>query len=201
MEAVGSDKSFIALHDLLSGGEDARACRVISESACREQPRNFGIHLVSLSLTKIGDGLADAKLVLSWLLDALGAPRLAVAMLVPVRESLALLPQRAVAGWMRRRGGRKWCGVGGSAVQGTMLLAMAVIAGYFDGALAGWAIVGLLAAFSLARGVTLIGVVLLFGGGVGALADAAGPAVAVAVFAVLAGLGGLACLTLEEAQS
>ena len=90
---------------------------------------------------------------------------------------------------------------GGSAVQGTMLLAMAVIAGYFDGALAGWAIVGLLAAFSLARGVTLIGVVLLFGGGVGALADAAGPAVAVAVFAVLAGLGGLACLTLEEAQS
>ncbi len=150
---AGVDEPFQTLHDLLAGDEDARACRDISESACREQPRSFGIHLVSLSLTKIGDGLADAKLVLSWLLDALGAPALTVAMLVPVRESLALLPQLAVAGWMRRRAVRKWFWVAGSVGQGASLLAMAPAAWALDGATAGWTIVALLAVFSLARGV------------------------------------------------
>ncbi len=147
------DAPFETLHDVLSGDEDARVCRDISDDACREQPRNFGIHLVSLSLTKIGDGLADAKLVLSWLLDALGAPASAVAMLVPVRESLALLPQLAVAGWMRRRAVRKWFWVGGSVGQGASLLAMAAVASSLEGAAAGWTLVALLAVFSLARGV------------------------------------------------
>lgn len=147
------DAPFVALHDLLSGDEDARACRDISDRQCQEQPRNFGVHLVALSLTKIGDGLADAKLVLSWLLDALGAPALAVSMLVPVRESLSLLPQLAVAGWMRAHAVRKWFWVGGSAAQATCLLGMAAVAWHLDGALAGWTIIALLAVFSLARGV------------------------------------------------
>jgi hypothetical protein len=43
-------------------------------AACREQPRNYGVHVVSLSRTKVGEGLADAKLVLAWLLDAIGTP-------------------------------------------------------------------------------------------------------------------------------
>lgn len=153
VKASGLHAPLEALHDYLSGDEDARACRDISDSACREQPRNFGVHLVALSLTKIGDGLADAKLVLSWLLDALGAPALAVAMLVPLRESLALLPQLAVAGLMRRRAVRKWFWVWGSTGQGASLLAMAAVAASLDGAVAGWTIVGLLAIFSLARGV------------------------------------------------
>ncbi len=152
-QATEIDAPFVALHDLLSGDEDARACRDIAESQCREQPRNYGVHLVSLSLTKIGDGLADAKLVLSWLLDALGAPALTVALLVPVRESLSLLPQLAVAGWMRRHAVRKWFWVGGSLGQAACLLAMAAAAWRLDGAIAGWTIVGLLAVFSLARGV------------------------------------------------
>lgn len=144
---------FKGLHDLLSAEEDARACRDISDDACREQPRNYGVHLVSLSLTKIGDGLVDAKLILSWLLDALGAPLTAIAALVPVRESLALVPQLAVAGWMRAHALRKWFWVGGSIAQGASLLAMALVAWSFDGAAAGWTIVALLAVFALARGV------------------------------------------------
>ena len=148
-----TEAPFVALHDLLSGDEDARACRDISDGACREQPRNFGVHLVSLSLTKIGDGIADAKLILSWLLDALGAPALAVAMLVPVRESLALVPQLAVAGWMRRRAVRKWFWIGGSLGQGVSLFAMAVAAATLDGAAAGWTIIALLSLFSVTRGV------------------------------------------------
>lgn len=71
LKIFGTDVPFETLHDYLSGDEDARACRDISDSACHKQPRNIGLHLVSLALTKIGHGLADAKLVLSWLLDAL----------------------------------------------------------------------------------------------------------------------------------
>lgn len=152
-KTVGVDVPFEALHDLLSGDEDARACKDIADSACREQPRNYGIHLVSLSLTKIGDGIADAKLILSWLLDALGAPALAIAMLVPVRESLSLLPQLAVAGWIRRFAVRKWFWIAGSVGQAASLLAMAAAAWTFRGAAAGWTIIALLAVFSLFRGV------------------------------------------------
>jgi len=146
-------RPFVALHDLLSGDEDARACRDIDEAACREQPRNVGVHVVALALTRIGDGIADAKVVLSWLLSALGAPASAVAMLVPVREALALLPQLAVAAALRRQAVRKWFWVGGSAAQGLCLLAMAAVASSTQGALAGWSLVALLALFSLARGV------------------------------------------------
>ncbi len=145
--------SLRVLHDLLGSEEDARACRDIDDDACREQPRNFGVHLVSLTLTKMGDGIADAKLILSWLVSALGAPPAAVAMLVPVRESLALLPQLAVAAWIRRRPVRKWFWVWGSVGQAAALLGMAAVALTTRGALAGWLLVALLALFSLSRGV------------------------------------------------
>ncbi len=43
-------------------------------------------HLASLSLTKAGAGLSDAKLVLAWLLTQLGAASWLIGLLVPVRE-------------------------------------------------------------------------------------------------------------------
>lgn len=144
---------FRTLHELLAGDEDVRACRDIDEAACREQPRNFGVHVVSLSLTKMGDGIADAKLILSWLASALGAPAAAVAMLVPVREAFSLLPQLAVAAWIRRHEVRKWFWIWGCVGQAVALLAMAGVALGLQGASAGWSLVVLLALFSLARGV------------------------------------------------
>ena len=66
---------FARLHALLVDDDpSAQVCRGLPESACREQPRNYGVHVVSLSLTRIGEGLADPKLVLAWLLDAIGMP-------------------------------------------------------------------------------------------------------------------------------
>lgn len=54
------------------------ACSKISgqsaQDAWPDQPRNFLTHATSLSLTRIGDGLIDPKLVLAWLVQALGAP-------------------------------------------------------------------------------------------------------------------------------
>lgn len=141
------------IYDLLTGDEDARVCRDIPEDSCREQPRNFLIHIVSLVASKTGDRLASPKLVLSWLFTVLGAPAFMLGLLVPLRESLSLLPQLFVAGYMRAVGVRKWFWVTGSLVQGFAVAAMAAVAVALDGAVAGWCILALLLVFSLARGV------------------------------------------------
>lgn len=144
------------LYDLLTGDDEARVCRDIPDAACDEQPRSFLLHVASLSLTKLGDGLADTKLVLSWLLASLGAPSYLVGLLVPVRESLSLLPQLAVAARIRAHAVRKWFWVAGSLVEALALAMMALAAMLLEGAVAGWAILALLALFSLGRGVASI---------------------------------------------
>ena len=141
------------LYDLVTGDENARVCRDISDAACREQPANFFIHLVALVANKAGDLIASPKLVLPWLLGAIGAPVAMIGLLVPIREALALLPQLAVAGWMRARPRRKGFWVAGAAIQGTAVLAMIVAALLWSGALGGGVILLLLAVFALGRGV------------------------------------------------
>ena len=130
----------------------------IPDSACRDVPANFFLHLAAQIATKTGDQLASARLVLAWLMTTVGAPAFLTGLLVPIRESLALLPQLAVAGALRGLARRKWVWVAGSLAQGLCALGMAgvaalALAGGLDGFAAGWAIVVLLAGFSLARGV------------------------------------------------
>lgn len=140
------------LYDLITGDENARVCRDISDSACHEQPTNFFIHLMSLLVTKTGDLIASPKLVLPWLLATIGAPAWMAGMLVPIRESLALLPQLVIAGWMRQRPVRKWFWVTGSIIQGTTVIAMIAAAMLLAPAAAGALVLLLLAVFSLGRG-------------------------------------------------
>lgn len=137
---------------LATGDEDARACQDISKDQCRDQPRNFGLTLLSLAATKTGDELASARLVLAWLLLSVGAPEYLLALLVPIREAGALLPQLLVAAWIRRLKLRKWVWVLGSLLQGLALLGMVGVSLTFSGHPAGLAIVGLLVLFALARG-------------------------------------------------
>jgi len=145
------------LYDLATGDEDARLCRDIADDQCREQPRNFLYQVLSQALSKTGDVLADTKVVLPWLLGAVGAPVHLVGLLVPVRESLALLPQILVGGVIRHFPVRKGFWVASSLVEGLCVVLMgAVAAAGLRGAAAGWAIVGLLVAFSLARGIASI---------------------------------------------
>mgnify|MGYP001019983615 CR=1 FL=1 len=50
---------FAPLHALLVDEDElAHMCRELPESACRAQAYNYGVHFVSLSLTKVGEGLA-----------------------------------------------------------------------------------------------------------------------------------------------
>jgi hypothetical protein len=142
-----------SLYDLVTGDEDARVCKDIPAAACREQPGNFFLQIGALTCTKIGDELASARLVLAWLLSAAGAPAFFTGLLVPIRESLSLLPQLFVAAALRRQPRRKWFWVAGSVIQGGCVAAMAAVALSLRNAAAGWAIIALLVLFSLARGI------------------------------------------------
>lgn len=138
---------------MLTSDDDGRVCRDIPESACNDQPRNFITHIVSLGATKTADGLIDPKLVLSWLLTQLGAPAVYIGLLVPVRESGALLPQLLTAASLRRLAKRKWAWSVGSAVQGLSAASIALAAIFLERAAAGIAIVTALGILALARSV------------------------------------------------
>jgi predicted MFS family arabinose efflux permease len=114
-------------------------------------PGNAVKQVVALALQKVGDLLVDAKTVLTWLLAALGAPAAITALLVPVRESGSMLPQAWLASYARGRPLRKWLWVAGSVGQAGAVAAMAIVALTLEGAAAGWAILGALALFALAR--------------------------------------------------
>jgi hypothetical protein len=133
--------------------EDARACRGISEAACREMPASFVANTVAQAMTSLGDAIINPKTTLPWLLSSLAAPAWSTSLLVPVREAGALLPQLAIAGWLRTLPVRKYAWMLGAALQGLAVLAMALSAMTLRGASFGTAIVLLVAVFSLARGV------------------------------------------------
>lgn len=141
------------VYGYLAEDEDARVCKDIPESACNEQPRSFVLMLLSLTLTKLGDSLVSARLVLPWMLSSLGAPAMFISALVPLRESLALLPQLFVAQKLREQPVRKWFWVAGSIGQAVSLLAMLFAVATLDESALGWSVVVLLAIFSLSRGV------------------------------------------------
>lgn len=137
---------------LLSGDDDlAQVCRDLPESACREQPRNYGLHVVSLSLTRVGEGLADTKLVLAWLLNAVGAPTWAIGLLVPLRESLAMLPQLLISARIRQLSIRKPVYVAGCVVQGAAIMGFGLVGLTVSGTMAGIIAIGLIIAFALGR--------------------------------------------------
>ncbi|WP_224823898.1 MFS transporter [Cognatishimia sp. MH4019] len=115
------------------------------------EARNGLVHSTSLILTKTADGLIDPKLVLSWLLNALGAPGAAIGALVPVREAGALLPQLALARYVERSPQRKTFWATGSALQGLAAAGIGIVALIYSGAVAGWTILALLGLLALAR--------------------------------------------------
>lgn len=139
------------IYEVLTGEDQGRVCKDIPDEACREQPRNFITHMLSLAATKTADGLADPKVMLAWLLGALGAPAFMTALLVPVREGGALLPQLVIAASIRALPVRKWVWAVGSIVQGLAVIGMGAAALLLEGAAAGWVLIALLALLALAR--------------------------------------------------
>ncbi|TRD23055.1 MFS transporter [Palleronia caenipelagi] len=125
----------------------------LSPAAARVEPASFTRHVTSLTMTKVADGLLDPKLVLSWLLTHLGAGAGFVGLLVPIRESLALLPQLFTAPLIHGMSERKWAWALGSIVQGLACLVIVLAALTTSGATAGVLICGALAVLATARSV------------------------------------------------
>lgn len=120
-----------------------------------EQPKATRAYLLNVAngaCTKLAEKLAGPDLVLPWLLGAIAAPSGIAAMLMPAKQAGSLLPQLMISGWIRTRARRKWVWVGAGAFQAVCLLAMIAAALWLPAALAGWSIVGLLLAFSIASG-------------------------------------------------
>jgi len=160
--------------------------------------RPYRIHLASLTLTKMADGLIDPKLVLAWLLNAIGASGVLIGLLVPVREAGALLPQLLLARVIQRTHIRKYFWAMGAAVQGLAALGMAAAAAFLPGTVAGWVIVALLAVLAVARAACSASYKDILGrtvekGARGKVSGSAGTMAAIAVFAfaILLSLGWL----------
>ncbi len=115
------------------------------------EPANGLVHVVSLSLTKIADGLIDPKLVLAWLLNSLGAPGVFIGALVPVREAGALLPQLALTRVVERQESVKRFWALGAVLQGLAAVGIAGSAFTLEGSAAGLAVVLCLALLACAR--------------------------------------------------
>lgn len=114
-------------------------------------PGNFFRNIGAVFLVQLGDALTGPKLTLAWLLGAIGAPAYLIGLLVPIRESGSMLPQFAIAAFMRRQRVRKWVWVAGAIVQALAVAAIGLSALLLDSVAAGWSIIGLLVVFSLAR--------------------------------------------------
>ena len=144
------------LFEWLTGDEDSRLCDDIPEKACSEQPHNFFLHLWASLGNKLADELSSARLVLPWLMGIIGAPVWMVGLLVPIRESGALLPQVFVAGFIRLKPKRKGVWVMGAALQAFAALILAVLALEGSGSIGGAGVLIVLILLSLARGLSSI---------------------------------------------
>ncbi len=142
-----------SLYDLVTGDEDTRVCKDIPEASCNDQPRNFFAYLGANVLNKIADELSSARLVLPWLMGALGVPAAFTGFLVPIREAGVLLPQLAVAARVRAMALRKTAWMTGAWLSSAALALMALAAMSLTGTAAGWALVATLVVYSLARGI------------------------------------------------
>lgn len=139
------------IYELLTDQEDARLCRDISEAACRDTPRSFVLILASNLLTKLGDAISNPKTTLAWLATSVGAPGYVLGMLVPIRESGSMLPQVFIGSVVRQLPIRKWVWSVGSLVQAACIAGLGFVALELGGVVAGWAMIGLVTLFSLAR--------------------------------------------------
>lgn len=112
---------------------------------------NFLAILASHLLMKVGDLVANPKTTLSWALASVGGPPAFVGLLVPVRESGALIPQflftRVVRAATRARG--LW--VRAALVQGMAVMGCGLTTLLLSGATAGWAMLACVGIFALAR--------------------------------------------------
>ena len=143
-------------YSTLVADEEDHGCRELPESACRVVPGNAAKLVSGFTLQKVGDRIADPKTVLAWMLTSLGAPEFTVGLLVPIRESGALLPQTALVPLVRRFGLRSRVWAAGAVGQSLAIAALGFAGAALTGLGLGLAALLALAVFALARAVSSI---------------------------------------------
>ena len=116
---MASKPSHIERVYVILSGDDRydRACSAIPDSECSALPKNYVMNVLNGAASKLAEQVASAKLVLPWLLSAIGAPSVFVGLLLPLRQAGTLLPQLAISGYIRSFPIRKWFWVGSALVQ------------------------------------------------------------------------------------
>lgn len=107
--------------------------------------------IAGLSLNKLADLLISTKTTLTALMLALGAPTWMIGWLVPIRESGALLPQAFISYYLRQHKQRHVVWRLGITVQACSVVGILLAALFFDGAMAGGAVLFSLALLSIGR--------------------------------------------------
>ncbi|NVJ53186.1 MAG: MFS transporter [Campylobacteraceae bacterium] len=140
------------IYNKLVNEEDARVCKAIDENACKVVPGNFLLTIISYFFNKLADAIANAKVVLPWLMESLNVPVFLISFLVPIKESGSLLPQLFIAAFVRKLPIRKWVWSLGTFLQALSMFGIAVVAWNMEGLSAGLAIIALIITLSLSRG-------------------------------------------------
>ena len=148
LKKINSD----SIYNKLVNEEDARVCKAIDEKACKVVPGNFLLTIISYFFNKLADAVANAKVVLPWIMESLNVPLFLISFLVPIKESGSLLPQLFIAAYIRKLPIRKLVWSFGTFLQALCMFGIAVVAWNMEGLNAGLAIIALLIAMSLARG-------------------------------------------------
>ncbi len=123
----------------------------LTDDARAQEARSALTHMIALSASKSADGLFDPKLILAALMGSLGAPAGLIGLLVPIREAGALLPQLLLAGPVDEAERTKIFWVVGAVGQAISALAVAALAVFTKGQLAGLAILAAVGLLALAR--------------------------------------------------
>ena len=128
---------------------DKRAEQELDPEVRRNLAPN-GLRLVAANaLQSSGDQIVNASTVLPWLFNALGVPVALTGLLVPIRESLSMLPQAFLTPLIVRVRFRKWVFISGALVQAASAGVIAGTAALGQGLVAGVVILVGLAAFAL----------------------------------------------------
>jgi hypothetical protein len=170
----------------------------LPDEVARSLPANGIRQTAASALQKLGDQVVNARTVLPWLLLTLAAPVAFVGFLVPLREAGSMLPQAALAPWVRGLRRRKVGWVLGAAGQAVFVAAMALVGVLASGVVAGLLIVLSLAGFAVARslcslaGKDVLGRTIPKGerGQIQGVATMASGVVAIAIGLVVRALGG-----------
>ena len=134
------------LYDLLSSGTENDSAHPVRAA------RSYLLNVANGACTKLAEQLASPGLVLPWLLGAIGAPAGLAGLLMPVKQAGSLAPQLLVSVSIRSLARRKWVWVAAGTFQALCLGLMIPAAILLPAWAAGWSIVGLLLAFSIASG-------------------------------------------------